>query len=630
MCGIVGFIYLDGQEPEKALLETITNQIEHRGPDGDGYAIVNNLALGHRRLSIIDLTSGAQPMYSHDKAYIVCFNGEIFNYLEIKAECQARGSTFKTDSDTEVIIEAFRLFGVQSFSKLNGQFAFALYDLKAHLLYLVRDRMGEKPLYFSYIPGGVIFASELKAIFAYKQEKNIPSRIYHPALLQFLSLNYVPFDDTLVQGVRGVRPGTFLQIGKVIEEKCYWDGNVNIVKRSSKQATSELLSLLEDATKLRLRSDVPVGLFLSGGIDSTAIGLALSRIKCNPKAFIAHFPEAGFSEAGYAAMTCQHLGIPSEVVPINFSGENLGELVEELVYHGDEPLADSSSVPVYLLSRATSKQLKVVLSGDGGDELFGGYLTYKATRLLNYIPNWARTIISATLPLIRLVPTGEAKVGFLEKLERFVRNAGLPPGAAHFAWNGMFSSAEKLKLLHPNFLSGKAITDTFQELASRLNVSLEKPSLKQLMHADQENYLCHDILHKADRMSMAHGLEVRPVFMDYRLVEFSRSLELSHQFSGFEGRKIVRDLLRVHAPWYQLDRPKQGFSIPIHLWFRTKLKEFAGDLFHSEYTRNSGLYSQEYLLKLWKLHQKRKRNLGFELWGVMVSLLWARRFNVAA
>jgi asparagine synthase (glutamine-hydrolysing) len=617
----------------RRIVQRMVALLTHRGPDG---AAVKSLAqnesapivFGHCRLSIIDAATGAQPMYSNGGQSVITFNGEIFNYLELREELRRLGSNFTTESDTEVILEAFQWWGVSAFDRLNGQFAFALYDLRDRSLYLVRDRMGEKPLYYYRDEQFLVFASEVKAIVEFLRARAVPVELNSVAFGQYLSLNYVPFDVTLVKGIHKLAPGhCFKVVGKEIVSIPFSEPPIDFsFSCAIEQSLETFRVLLESASELRMRSDVPVGIFLSGGIDSSSIAVALKSRGLRPKAFIADFEQSTFSEAPKAIAVCRDLDLPYDVIPIRPAASEFPRLIDQLVSQGDEPLADSSSLPVYLLSRETARQVKVVLSGDGGDELFAGYLTYRATSFASRLPHFVRQVLYRGTFLAHMLPAGDRKVGLLEKLDRFLRNLDLPPGAAHFAWNGTFRLRDKLKLLAPELLSTSGLNETFCELADRLNVSRETPQLKQLMLADQRSYLLNDILVKSDRMSMAHGLEARPVFMDYRLVQYSRLLDERLLLQGGEGKLIPRAYLRKYAPWYQLAGPKLGFSIPVHLWFRTILKDLISDLFHSRWVAEAGLFDQRALIDLLNRHLARRANLGFELWGLMVVLLWHRKF----
>ncbi|MCO6431676.1 MAG: asparagine synthase (glutamine-hydrolyzing) [Deltaproteobacteria bacterium] len=629
MCGITGIISQEGAAPDQALIGQMSELLAHRGPDGSGIELYGSVGFAHRRLSIIDLACGSQPMWSTCGNLLLTYNGEIFNYLELRSELEAGGQQFRTKSDTEVILNAFRSWGERCFTRLNGQFAFALFDKQNDATYLVRDRMGEKPLYYSREGRELVFASELKPLLHYREKRGIPSKLCRPAMADFLALNYVPFDLTLVQGIESVTPGTFIQLTKEgVSVRRYWQPSTSNFNGDSDAAMQQFEALLGDSVRLRLRSDVPVGLFLSGGIDSTLIAHAVKSIGCEMTAFCAHFEESNFSELKNAELVSRKLGLKLRSIRVSQHEHETSDLIERLVYHGDEPLADSSALPVYLLSREAAREVKVALSGEGGDELFGGYLTYRATELAKRIPRAVRALGPWLAPLAMRLPGGKGKVGCREMVTRFLRNLDLPPGAAHFAWNGMLRRHQKLKLLTQEAASGLDEPESFISLAKNLGVDFDRPKVSQLLLADQKNYLANDILAKTDRMSMAHGLELRPPLMDYRLVEFSRSLP-EHLLAGVKRSKVLpKMLLKSNLPWYPHNAKKQGFSIPVHLWFRGKLKDFADSIFTSEFAANCGIYERAELNRLWQSHLKGQADIGFELWGIMISILWLRRFKI--
>jgi asparagine synthase (glutamine-hydrolysing) len=610
----------------------MTTELQHRGPDGEGIALAHNVALGHRRLSIIDLTLGTQPMWSADGRYVISFNGEIFNYLEVRRALQQDGVHFRTSSDTEVLLYYLIHRGPAALGALNGQFAFALYDTHERRLILGRDRMGEKPLYIGRIDQALVFASEVKAIVRYARATHAALHFDAESLYHFLSLNYVPFGKTFLQGVESLPPGHYMVVteqGVHVTVQPF----AHAVERCGEHTAADFPELLMQASALRLRSDVPVGLYLSSGLDSTSVAVAIVNgaqkaglSDAGITAYIADFHEPSFGEAPEAIDTCRHLGLPYQVVDIAPDEQRLLTLLDQLVYHGDQPLADSSAIPVYLLSERVAQEVKVVLSGDGGDELFAGYLTYQATLLAARLPAWLWRLLFHCRALAHCLPLSEHKVGFGEKLERFLRNANLPPGAAHFAWNGMFQAAAKVRLLHPDVRRALCASDTFRRMAETYGVDLMAPSLSALLHADQQSYLVDDILAKTDRMSMAHGLEVRPVFMDPALIDFAHRLPGEQLLTRGTGKKPLRQFLAHHAPWYPQARPKRGFSVPIHHWFRTTLRETMDSLLHDESAGAADLFCLPELRRRWHQHLARRANLGFELWGVLVALLWYRRF----
>lgn len=619
MCGITGVYRFDEGAPAlREAVSEMTALLSHRGPDGSGIESIGHVTFGHRRLSIIDLETGAQPLWSHDKAYLITFNGEIYNYKELRADLERIGHKFITNSDTEVIVELFRRWGVDAFPKLNGQFAFALYDCLRRTLYLVRDPIGEKPLYYSIGSEHIAFASEVKCLIRYKRLQSEPIEISPTAFSDYLSLNYIPGEECMVSGIRKVKPGHYQTVsnGKVSERSYLSD----VTAQTQPYNQSDLGEILKRSVKLRLRSDVPVGLFLSSGVDSALLAAIIKEVgQGSYTAFTANFLEPSFSEVTAGKTIANRLGISHEAIDINLDSVDLQSILTKLVYHGDEPLADSSALPVYLLSKATAKKVKVVLSGDGGDELFGGYLTYRASLLANSMPKQLRYLLYNLRWLPQLFPASNRKVTFQEKISRFLRHLNLDPAAAHFAWNGMHSIKDKSALLGAKYLNSTG-RDTFSILAEKYNLK-NSLTLTGLMKADQMTYLPNDILAKTDRMSMAHGLEVRPVYLDPEVVSFSRKLSLENP-GLFKDKILLKGLLKSKLGAEFLPRRKLGFSIPVHLWFRTKLKPLFNDLLNDFSLQNEGVLNHLGVNQLWQDHLQRKQNYGFELWGLMIFMLW--------
>lgn len=621
MCGITGVYRFDEGAPElQDVVVEMTTLLSHRGPDGSGIEAVGHVTFGHRRLSIIDLSTGAQPLWSHDKAYLITFNGEIYNYKELRTDLEKIGHKFITQSDTEVIVELFRRWGVDAFPKLNGQFAFGLYDCARRTLHLVRDSIGEKPLYYTLGSEHLAFASEVKSLVRFKRIRSEQLVISPTALSDYLSLNYIPGEECMIGGVRKVKPGHFLTVsnGKISERSYIQEYS----SHSENSSDLNLEAILRESVKIRLRSDVPLGVFLSSGVDSALAALMAKEVGSgNYTAFTANFIEPSFSEAQAGKAIAKRLDLPHEIIDINVDDLDLPAIINKLVYHGDEPLADSSALPVYLLSKATSSKVKVVLSGDGGDELFGGYLTYKATLLANRLPKDFRQVLYYLKWLPQLLPATNGKVTFQEKLTRFLGRINMAPAAAHFAWNGMFSCEEKLAVLGTKFRDCTS-RDTFQLLAERF-VSGATLSQAAFMKADQMTYLPNDILAKTDRMSMAHGLEVRPVYLDPAIINFSRKMSLQRP-ELFKDKLILRNLLKQKIGANFLPQKKLGFSIPIHSWFRTKLRSFFNELLLDSELEQSEMLNFTEVKRIWQAHLERKKNYGFELWGIMVFMLWYR------
>ena len=411
MCGIAGIFHYDRTPPNKDCIAAMTRVLSHRGPDGEGIECIDGLALGHRRLSIIDLAGGAQPFWSGDRKSVISFNGEIFNYLELKRELESSGASFRTSSDTEVLLALLTKHGVSALSKINGQFALAWYDLSSKTLHLVRDRMGEKPLFIARYEKALVFASELKAIALYERINGISSKLNLQALDGFLSLNYVPDHKSFLGNVRQLPPANYLRIkGDALYQEKYWNPEVGLEIADEQEALSIYEELVFDAARLRARSDVPIGVFLSGGVDSASVAVALKKSGANTTAFSADFSDQRFSEIERAKSVAKALGFKHRVIPIEFRNNQAADLIPHLLFHGDTPLADSSALAVYLLSRETSKEVKVVLSGDGADELFGGYLTHQATLIRSKLPGTWPTLSGALYEIARAFPRAATKV----------------------------------------------------------------------------------------------------------------------------------------------------------------------------------------------------------------------------
>lgn len=632
MCGIAGIIGFRSSPTglsRGSLAEEMAHLIRHRGPDGHGVVELESLALAHVRLSIIDVDAGHQPMWSSNRDVVVSFNGEIFNYRELREEQLGRFDYF-SHSDTEIILNQYLQYGEEAFARLRGQFAFALHDCRTQTTYLVRDHLGEKPLFFFEHTRGVLFASELKAILYAMRRYGVEPRIDEQSLVDYLSLNYVPFEKTLVEGVEQIPTGAFLKLsqgpGGVLSKLSGSIKSASPVVSLQAPSAKDALEVLQLATHRRSVSDVPLGVLLSAGLDSSLVLALLAKEGLPCTAYTADFFDKRFSEADQAEKFCTRLGVTHRRILISPAAEDMHALLRALVWHGDTPLADSSACAVYLLSREVAKDCKVVLSGDGADELFGGYLTHQATRQAQFLPRWAKPLIACSLAAFlsgyRAIFRGETapqKVGLSEKLERFARNLPLPSGASHSAWNGTFSPAEKRRLLHPSLVERGAVLNTFERLARSFFSDPEAPSYQQVLEFDQKFYLGGDILQKVDRMSMAHGLEVRPFYLEQEVVEFANHLPQSFRVK----KKILAEVMKDICPWYRIPR-KQGFSIPIHYWFRTILVQ---TMEHILYERDSGVWdyiNRAEVQRIWTLHREQRINRGFDLWGILIFVIWYR------
>ncbi len=622
MCGIFGFTSWDRDMPPVADLCRATNLLRHRGPDGGGYWHEHGVFLGHRRLAIIDLATGSQPMASIDGRYAITFNGEIYNYPELREELRREGCAFRTASDTEVILAGYETWGTGIVARLEGMFAFGLYDREDRTLLLARDRFGEKPLLFTDDGGRVAFASELGPLVAIERGKR---DIDIDALAGYLSLNYVPGHRTMARGIARVAPGEwrlygaeglrrrarYWKVAQVIESQVPTDGEALL---------DELQRRVDTAVRLTLRSDVPVGLFLSGGVDSAIVAQSAARLGNLEAAFCVDFADSGFSEWPRANAIARKLGIDLVRVPLDVSV--LGEFLD-VTQHLDDPLADSSAMAVWTVARAASSRLKVVLSGDGGDELFGGYLTYPASqwhaRLRPWLPlaGWSLAASMAG----HIPSNARAKVATGYKLQRFLRAMPLDTSEAHFTWNGTWTPLDAAALV-----SSAAAKDTVSQSIRRLAASHElgaNPTLRQLQVADVEEYLPNDILAKVDRATMAHGLESRAPLLNSSVAGLALGLPDRLRVNGAAHTKVtLRRLCERHFGSDHANAPKQGFSLPIHSWLRHEGRALATELLSRDRVDALQVLDSSAVDRAVQAHMSGKRALGWELWGLMVLVAW--------
>lgn len=619
MCGIVGFTHFERRADPSRIRRAIRSLV-HRGPDQQGVYESEVVSLGAVRLKIIDLEHGQQPMTSGDGTTIV-FNGEIYNHAEIRAELESLGHRFESRCDTEVALRAFVQWDTQSFRRLRGMFGVALWNEQRRRLVLARDRLGIKPLYFAIQDKELYFASELKGILEHPE---IERRLSAEGLHHYLSLNYVPCPYTLIDGIEKLPPGHWLewQDGAVVREP-YWQLELKPDSRISVGAAKEELdALLRASVKEHLVSDVPLGVWASGGLDSSAV-LHYAREACPSrlKTFSVSFRGRSFDESRYFRQIAQTYDTDHHEFDLA-PDDSLPEVVEQLSYYSDEPSADAGAVPVWYLAQMTRRHVTVALSGEGADELFGGYVTYLADRYarsLRRVPKPARRLAAQ---LSRLLPVSDEKVGLDYKLNRFLRGALLSPTEAHLFWNGTFSETEKTRL---HVANGHRATGGMLDAAMSPR---EAGHLNRYLWLDQCYYLPDDILYKCDRMSMAHSLEVRPPFLDHRIVEFAGRLPESFKVRGRQLKFLLRELMRDKLPAETVNRKKEGFDIPAHQWLRTVLRPLLLDNLNRRTVEDSGLFHWREIELLIRNHLERRANLGYHLWGLLVLFLWMRRWNV--
>ncbi|MBI4464814.1 MAG: asparagine synthase (glutamine-hydrolyzing) [Acidobacteria bacterium] len=618
MCGIVGFTHKDGTV-DRELIRRATRSLLHRGPDQVGGHQSDCVSLGAVRLKIIDLEGGDQPVASDDRDTVLVFNGEIYNYLELRQELEGRGHRFRSRSDTEVLLHAFLEWDTDCFSRLRGMFAAALWTESRRRLVLARDRLGIKPLYFHRRGNDIYFGSELKAILEHPE---VERTLNLEGLDYYLSLNYVPCPHTLIEGIEKLPPGYWLEWrdGRVRSEP-YWRLEIRPqASRTLESAKEELDWLLREAIREHLISDVPLGIWASGGLDSsTILHYAAAQSSSRLKTFSISFRGRSFDETPYFREVAKHYGTEHHEIDLNPSPD-LPAVVEEMVYYSDEPSADAGALPVWFLARMSRQHATVALSGEGADELFGGYITYQAN-------NWCRLLRRVPAPVRRFaqrmagyLPVSDDKISFEYKLKRFLEGSFLAPDDAHSYWNGAFSSAQKQEF----YLAGGGPNGLFRPFSEPSG----KGILSRYLWFDQLYYLPDDILYKVDRMSMAHSLEVRPAFLDHRIVEFAASLPESLKIRGLNHKFILRELMKDRLPASILRRKKEGLDIPAHEWLRTVLRPLLLDTLTPKAVEAAGVFRPEAVQQMIHNHLERHANLGFHLWGLLTLFLWMKRWHV--
>jgi asparagine synthase (glutamine-hydrolysing) len=621
LCGITGFTHRDGAF-DRSYIRASTESLIHRGPDQQGTYESGQVSLGAVRLKIIDLHGGNQPMISEDGNTVLVFNGEIYNHRELRAELESRGEKFKTTSDTEVVLRAFMRWDKDCFARLRGMFAVAVWSQDARRLVLARDRLGIKPLYVHLRDGELYFGSELKTIFAYpefKRELDITGLHY------YLSLNYVPCPHTLVRGVEKLPPGHLLewQDGDV-EIEAYWRLRFEPQKHKSLEgAQEELDSLLRESVRDHLISDVPLGIWLSGGVDSSTI-LHYTRQLCpsRVKTFSISFAGRSFDETRFIRDIAQRYETEHHELDVSPTLD-LPSAVEEMVNYSDEPFADAGALPVWFLSALSRKNVTVALSGEGADELFGGYITYAADRYAARARNVAAPIRRGLMSLLQYWPVSNDKISLEYKLKRFLEGSLLPGDESHTYWNGTFSAEQQDQfVLHRN---GGSVRDLFDD---DLPAADENGSLNRYLAFDQRYYLADDILQKVDRMSMAHSLEVRPPFLDHRIVEFAARLPETMKIKGGQHKVVLKRLMQNRLPASVLRRKKTGLDIPTHDWLRGTLRPLLMDTLNAKAIDETNLFRRERIEFFIKEHMERRANLGYHLWGLLILFLWIKYWNI--
>lgn len=619
MCGICGWLNFDkGQMVKKTLLEKMNTTMTHRGPDGEGVYLDNNFGMGHRRLSIIDVAAGQQPLCNEDETIWVSFNGEVYNYVELMEMLKRKGHQFKTRSDTEVLVHLYEEKGEHLVKDLQGMFAFAIWDTRQKKLCLFRDRVGKKPLYYNYKQNQhLIFGSEIKAILASGQTNR---KINYAALDQYLSFLYVPFDSSIFTEIKKLPAAHYL---------VWHDGNISIKKYwelkypshfdpllTEEDYLEKFEAILRDAVKVRLRSDVPLGAFLSGGIDSSAVVSKMQDLSSSPTETVSvGFKEEEYNELPYAKEISKIFGCNYNEFIVE---PRVQDVFTDLITFFDEPFADSSFIPTYYVSKAARQKVTVVLSGDGGDESLAGYSRHAIEILEHRLRTFSRFIPSSFLQfLYKILPEGTTGRNILGDLAHSPEEA-----AARKHYNLLFNRNLKEQV----YQDIKSVTDVSEHFRELYRNSTAANPLDKALHLDMQTYLIDDILVKVDRMSMANSLEVRAPLLDYRVLEFLATVPPHLKLHNGTTKYLLKQSVKRKIPAHILDRKKQGFRLPIEVWLKKDLREFTEDLIFSRSFKERGIFATSRIEQMWNDFLSNKGEYAHHFWQLIVLEQWFRLY----
>ena len=616
MCGIVGAVGGDKTFlVNRELADAMCQVIEHRGPDDRGMYFVPPVFIGMQRLSIIDLESGDQPIHNEDKSVWVVFNGEIYNYRELKQELEARGHRFYTQSDSECIVHAYEEYGERCFERFRGMFAIAIWDQKHQRLVLARDRLGKKPLYYAHVDGNLVFGSELKSLLLVP---GVGRELRDEAIYDYLLYGYVPTPKSIFSDVQKVAPGCSLRYeNDRVSQKRYWQLEFQPKWQASEaELTQRLHDHLDDAVKSRLVSDVPFGAFLSGGLDSSVVVALMARHMDRPvKTFSIGFKEEAYNELSDARQVANHIGAEHHELVVE---PEAIRLTEKLVWHFDEPFADSSAIPTYLVAEMAAQHVKMVLSGDGGDEAFAGYERYRKYAIMEQLRRYSPPGLPSGLRLL-----GQAVPGRIgTRLKWLGERMALPYPGDYLSGVALCTPAQAASLLGKPGTQAAAYGDVADCFTQNNGIN----PIDRIVGGDIGSYLLDDILVKVDRMTMANSLEARAPLLDHELMEFAARLPVSLKLRSSGGKYLLRQVARRLLPESVLAKRKQGFAIPLSEWFRTSLRGMMQDLVSSRAFRERGIFDPVAVERSFVAHCRGEADHGEHLWLVLMFELWARQF----
>lgn len=620
MCGIAGRFDFDPlRRSDPDVLKSMTDAVSHRGPDAAGYFIDAGIALGHRRLSIIDLSTGDQPLSNETGSIQVVFNGEIYNFAEIRAELVSKGHLFRTRSDTEVIVHGYEEWGERCVERFRGMFAFALWDAPRHRLLLARDRLGVKPLYYAELPGAIVFGSEIKSLL---EDADVSREWLTEAVDAYLTFLYVPAPHTIYRAIKKLPAAHVLvaERGRVRLSR-YWNlqftGDGDAAREDD--YLEELHERLNEAVRLRLVSDVPLGAFLSGGIDSTTVVACMTETSATPPITISvGFDEGSYDEVEHARVVAEHLGCEFHAL---VASPKLDDLLPKLVWHFDEPFADSSAIPTYYVSQAARRLVTVALSGDGGDELWAGYSKHR----VDCWEHGVRRLLGPAAPILgRLANALPLSV----RGARALRHLAVDPDQA-FALKqayGMFEADAKARLYTGDFAASVDGTDALTYVRDSYRECRSSDPLDKALYADSQTYMIDDILTKVDRMSMAVSLEAREPLLDHKLLEFAARVPSTLKLKNKRSKYLLRRALERRVPAAILERRKKGFDAPIAEWLRGPLAPLAAAMLFDGRLQQRGLFKDSEVSRLWNEHRTRTADHRHRLWQLLMLELWFRQF----
>jgi asparagine synthase (glutamine-hydrolysing) len=625
MCGIVGFVNKKGSGTTRSVLERMCDAIAHRGPDDDGFYLDGSAALGMRRLAIIDVAGGHQPIHNADKTKWIVFNGEIYNYQQIRRELDSQGHEFYTNSDTEAIVHLYERYGPDCVQHLRGMFAFAIWDEIEKTLFIARDRVGKKPLLYSHQKNGdLIFGSEFRALL---EHPTVSREVDLDAIDSYFSYLCIPAPQTAFKDIRKLEPGHWLRWKNgEIETRRYWTPDFSKkIKIGEEEAIQETTRILRESTRLRMISEVPLGAFLSGGVDSSTIVALMAQESSQPvKTFSIGFEEEDFSELKYAKRVAEYVGAEYNEFVVK---PDAMEVLPTLVEHYGEPYADSSAIPTYYVSKETRKHVTVALNGDGGDESFAGYERYAAMKAAETYHRFPVALRKALIEMpVSFLPSSEIQKSRIRDVKRFLQAASLPKAERYFRWSSTFNRDAKKEIYTEEFARNIAGNNAFHFLEEWLVKANGAGVLDATLLTDQMTYLPNDLLVKVDIASMAVSLEARSPFLDHHLIEFAASLPENLKMRGFQTKSLLKKVAARLVPRDVIYRRKMGFGVPIGKWFRNEMKDFVREVLLSERSLKRGIIKQAILEKYIEEHITGKRDHAFQIWTLLMLELWFQRF----